>query len=62
VTLRFEGVEDLNIESGEVPSAILVQIQDTSMCTSGRGLLPPVRVGGAGVGNLSFWARTVKRV
>lgn len=61
-TLRFEGVEDLHVQSGEAPSAIRVQIQDTSKCTSGSCCLPPVRVGGESADKLSFWASKVERV
>ena len=60
--LRFDGVEDLHIQSDEVPTDIRVQIQDTSTCTSGSACLPSVRFGGVEGGKLSFWAATVERI
>jgi hypothetical protein len=61
-TLRFEGVEGLHVESGDVPTAVRVQIQDTSGCPSGTHHIPAVRVGGTGSTGLSFWASKVERI
>jgi len=61
-TLRFEGVETLQVESGDVLTAIRVQIQDTSNCSSSTHPLPAVRVGGISTNGLSFWANKVARM
>ena len=61
-TLRFEGVEELRVESGEVPTAVRVLIQDTSKCPSSTHRIPAVRVGGVSHAVLSFWASKVERV
>ena len=61
-TLRFEGVETLQVESGDISTAIRVQIQDTSNCPSSTHRLPAVRVGGTGGTGLSFWAGKVVRI
>jgi hypothetical protein len=61
-TLRFHKVEDLHVESGEIPGGVLVKIQDTSGCPSGSHHIPGVRVGGVGESKLSFWAGDVVRL
>ena len=60
--LRFEGVEQLYVGSGDIPSSIKLQIQDTSQCPSGTHCIPPVRVGGVTPCGLQFWAQNVRRI
>lgn len=62
VTLRFEAVEDLHIDSGEAPSGIRIEIRDTSTCAIASHRVPAVRVGGVANEGLSFWAGSVVRV
>jgi hypothetical protein len=59
--LRFEGVEQLYVGSGDIPSSIRLQIQDTSQCPSATHYIPPVRVGGVTPCGLQFWAQNVRR-
>jgi len=60
--LRFEGIEQLYVEGGTLPSSVKLQIQDTSKCPSSTHYIPPVRVGGADQCGLQFWAQSVRRV
>lgn len=60
--LRFEGVEQLYVGSGDVPSSIRLQIQDTSQCPSAAHYILPVRVGGVDPCGLQFWAQNVRRL
>lgn len=61
-TLRFEGVSEFHVDSGDIRTAIVLMIQDTSRCPSASHHIPAVRVGGVANHGLSFWAQSVRRI
>jgi len=64
VVLRFDGVKDLCIPSGDAITGIRLRIQDTSACPSRTHRIFPVRVGGTNEQgySLRFWAESVRRI